>query len=86
MKKRMNKRPVRSVSRQSVIVLFAGTVIVLLQLGYIAFDALCGDHANRLYTLELYRKCLDSIMLEVILVVIGAFLFDMTVRECVGVE
>lgn len=86
MKKRLNHRLSASVSRQSLAVLFMGTVIVLLQLGYIAFDIMGGNHENQLYILELYRKCLDLVLLEVVIIVIGAFLFDMTVRECVGVE
>ena len=86
MKKRLNHRLSASVSRQSLAVLFMGTVIVLLQLGYIALDIMGGNHENQLYILELYRKCLDLVLLEVVIIVIGAFLFDMTVRECVGVE
>ena len=74
-----------SVSHQALCVLLFGTLTILSQLGYIIFDAFFGDHANRLYMITLYQKCMEYIFLEVVIVVAGAFLFDITVRESKGI-
>lgn len=86
MKKTFSKASSHKVSRQALTILILGTIVVILQLGYIAFDILYGSHVNRLYTIELYRKSMDYILLEVILLVLGAFLFDMTVKDCIGTD
>lgn len=74
----------KKVSPQATLILLIGFIIVLLQLGYIAFDVLFGVHDNNLYVVNLYRKCIEYILLEFVILVIGAFLFDMTVRDLTG--
>ena len=74
----------RSVSPHALVTIFVGTVIILLQLAYIAFDWLCGSHENLWYTVSLYQKSMEYIATETVTVVVGAFLFDMVVREYKG--
>ena len=74
-----------SVSRQALHVFLFGAITILSQLGYIVFDVFFGTHTNRLYMMILYQKCIEYILLEVVIVVAGAFLFDVTVREAEGV-
>ena len=82
MKNKQSKKEFLTVSSQSIITLFAGMIVIIAQLSYIAFDVLFGNHANDLYTLALYRKCIEYIFVETVIVIIGAFLFDITVRDC----
>lgn len=84
--KNMVKRAMKfSVSRQALHVFLFGAITILSQLGYIVFDVFFGTHTNRLYMMILYQKCIEYILLEVVIVVAGAFLFDVTVREAEGV-
>ncbi len=76
----------RPISRQAFLVFAIGSLVVLFQLGYITWDILYGNHTHMLYTLALYRKCLSQILLEVVILLVGSFLFDITVRECTGIQ
>ena len=58
-----------------------GALIVFAQLGYIIFDLLYGNHENTLYVLSMYRECLTVILAEPVILLIGAFLLDISARE-----
>lgn len=70
-----------SVSMQSLGIMLVGALIIFLQLGYIAFDIFCGSAQERLDAILLYRSCFDYILLEVVILVGGAFLFDVVVKD-----
>jgi hypothetical protein len=70
-----------AVSSQSVSVLLWGALVILLQLGYIAFDIFSGTVTERFYAVQLYRACFDYILLEIAILVGGAFLFDVVVKD-----
>ena len=71
----------KSVSKQATTVMLWGTLTILLQLGYIAFDIFSGSLQERLLAIHLYRSCFDYILLEVALIVGGAFLFDVVTKD-----
>lgn len=71
----------KSVSKQATTVMLWGTLTILLQLGYIAFDIFSGSLQERLLAIQLYRSCFNYILLEVVLVVGGAFLFDTVTKD-----
>jgi hypothetical protein len=71
----------KSVSKQATTVMLLGTLTILLQLGYIAFDIFSVTFEDRFCTIQLYRSCFNYILLEVVLVVGGAFLFDVVTKD-----
>ena len=70
-----------NVSLPSIVTLFLGTLLILTQLSYITFDVLCGTHANSLYTQLMYQECMSYILAEFLIIVVGAFLFDLVARD-----
>lgn len=70
-----------SVSIQSLTVMLLGSIVVLLQLGYIAFDIFSGSTIERFNAIRLYRSCFEYILLEVLIIIGGAFLFDMVIKD-----
>lgn len=80
MKRKYNKRS-WAVSANSLTVMLLGTLLILLQLGYIAFDIFSGSQEEQFYAVQLYRSCFDYILLEAVLLVGGAFLFDMVEKD-----
>lgn len=81
MKKTRLRQHFPPVSIQSISVLVCGSLIVLLQLGYIAFDIFSGTPSERFYAIQLYRACFDHILLEIVILVGGAFLFDVVIKD-----
>ena len=71
----------KSVSKQATTVMLLGTLTILLQLGYIAFDIFSATSEDRFCAIQLYRSCFDYILLEVALIVGGAFLFDVATKD-----
>ena len=69
------------ITPQAIRVLLLGLPVLLTQLGYIAFDILYGINPHKLYTVALYQKGLENIMAEIAILVFGAFLFDVVVRD-----
>jgi len=74
------------VSWQALAVLRIGFLIILVQLGYIIFDIFFQQHSNQLYALMLYQNSMEYIFLESVILIIGAFLFDITVRQTKGIS
>ena len=80
--KKMNKsQEMPRVSAQALSVLGAGFLIVFLQLGYIAFDIFSGSAYEQLSAVLLYRRCFDYILLEIVILIGGAFLFDLVAKD-----
>lgn len=70
-----------SVSMHSLIIMLLGSIVILLQLGYIAFDIFSGSVMERFDEIRLYRACIEYIWIEVVLLVGGAFLFDVVIKD-----
>ncbi len=81
MKKKHFRPQSLTVSSQALSVLLFGALVIFLQLGYIAFDIFSGTVAERFYAVQLYRSCFDYILLEIAILVGGAFLFDVVVKD-----
>lgn len=81
MKRKFRKDGNVQVSEQSVWVMLLGTVVILLQLGYIAFDIFSGTANERFHAVLLYRSCFEYVLLEIVLILGGAFLFDAVVKD-----
>ena len=83
-KQKENRVEGKAVALPSILILFLGTLLILAQLAYMTFDFLCGEHVNSLYTQMIYQKCMDYILLEFLILVIGSFLVDITAKELNG--
>lgn len=77
MKKIYQKRSTCPASR----VLHAGFPIILIQLCVITAALVFGEHENHLYALRLYYQMLEYILLDVVLVIGGAILFEVAERD-----
>ncbi len=82
--KRNYRQKQREISKHSVSIMLWGSLLILLQLGYIAFDIFSGSLPERYSAIHLYRSCFDYILLEATLIVGGAFLFDITEKDLVN--
>ena len=79
--KRNYQQKHRDISKHSTAIMLWGSLLILLQLGYIAFDIFSGSFQERYYAIQLYRSCFDHILLEMTLIVGGAFLFDIAEKD-----
>ena len=80
MKKKYSQRS-WEVSASSLIIMLWGSLLILLQVGYIAFDIFSGSVEEQIHAVQLYRSCFDYILLETVLLVGGAFLFDIVEKD-----
>lgn len=63
------------------IILHTGFLTILIQLCLITAFLLFGDHQNKLYAFRIYHGMLEYILLDVALVIGGAFLFELAERD-----
>ena len=68
-------------SRCTTWILHAGFFAVLVQLGIITACLFLGEHRSELYALRLYYAMLEYILLDVVLVIGGALLFELADRD-----
>lgn len=71
----------KGLTRYASRVLHAGFLIILAQLCTITAGLLIGEHQNQLYALRLYYTMLEYILLDVVLVIGGAILFELAERD-----
>ena len=65
----------------SVFILFFGALILIFQLGYIGFDLFNRPLSEQLGTILLYRKYLEHIALEAVLIICGALASDIVIYD-----
>ena len=68
-------------SAPALFILFFGALILIFQLGYIGFDLFYCPLSERLHTILLYRKYLEHIALEAVLIICGALVADIVVHD-----
>ena len=71
----------KGLSRYGSLVLHAGLFVVLAQLCIITANLLLVEHSNQLYAFRLYYAMLEYILLDVALIIGGAFLFELAERD-----
>lgn len=70
-----------SVSHHAVRLLHICFSIILIELFAMTLQLFHGNYPTHLYAIRLYRGMLEYIMLDISIAVIGAFLFDVTLKE-----
>ncbi len=75
------KNSARSVSHSSLKLLAFGLTLALLQLVLSVLELQYGDYQSKLYASTLFAELVEYVLLDILLVIIGAFLFDMVDRK-----
>ena len=72
------------VSKQALTIMRAGAITIFLQTAFIIGNIYFCQQNSTLQLYLLYQNCIKYLFLEMVILVVGAFLFDLSVREMQG--
>ena len=70
-----------TVSHHALLLIRICFAIILAELFIMTLQLFIVEYPTQLYAIRLFREMLEYIMLDITIAVIGAFLFDISVRE-----